>query len=332
MLSSSTPQAPTLAPAYPAKARIAPPRAGLEITAKVVAQLRDARAGLENFSAAYPVLTSAIRGLSRLEIKLQRPLRVAIVGEFNSGKSSLANLLVGIDSLPTAIVSNTRIPTLLYYAATPEIFAVAADGARRVIDAEHPINAAQAVRLDVGLPSERLKTMQFIDLPGLADPRFDDTAVDLAPHGIDAVLWCTVATQAWKESERLAWSAMTPRMRDHGILVVTHRDLLRDSTDQEKLLARLRDAAGAEFREIVMLSTAAGAEPALIALPPDEHEAAREASACLLLEQAIDRQLDALRQSRGTRAIEAINRIASRALSRIEPARTELVRTLVAAG
>ena len=81
------------------------------------------------------------------------------------------------------------------------------------------------------------------DLPGLADPRTRAPVVDLSVHNIDAILWCTVSTQAWKESERIAWSHLPARLRGRGLLVSTHVDLLHDVRDAEKVLTRLRSAA-----------------------------------------------------------------------------------------
>jgi energy-coupling factor transporter ATP-binding protein EcfA2 len=326
MLSNSMPYALKIGLGSAVKARVALSKTGQDTTAKVIAQLRRARDELERFRTVFPGLAPAIRALQRIEIRLDRPLRVAITGEFNSGKSSLANLMVGIDSLPTAVVSNSRIPTLLYYAERPEIFAVLSHSVRMPIRADRPMQANSAVRLEVGLPSARLKTAQIIDLPGLADPQFDDGAAELAPHNVDAVLWCTIATQAWKESERLAWRRISTRLRRRGVLVVTHRDLLRDRQDEAKVLLRLHDTAGPEFQDIVMLSTLAGAEPALIGLPDDEHKVARPVSNFDALEVTVDRLLDSIRQARGAEAIEVTNRIAQHALSQLDP-----VHALVAA-
>src|SRR5208337_4490623 len=68
-------------------------------------------------------------------------------------------------------------------------------------------------------------------------------------------LWCTLSTQAWKESERVAWEEIPLRLRDRGLLVATHRDLLHNASDVEKVLQRLRDEAGSSFHDILPMST-----------------------------------------------------------------------------
>src|SRR5262245_23777849 len=102
------------------------------LTGRIVAELRQARNRLERAISPGSKLFPGIRALQRMGRRLDRPLRLAICGEVNSGKSSLANLLGRIESLPTAAISNTRIPTLLYYAYEPEIWAVPQTPGRRV--------------------------------------------------------------------------------------------------------------------------------------------------------------------------------------------------------
>src|SRR5262249_62038271 len=79
---------------------------------------------LERAIPAGSKLFPAVRALRRTQQRLDRPLRLAICGESTSGKSSPANLLGRIESLPTAAISNTRFPTLIYYAHDPQIWAV----------------------------------------------------------------------------------------------------------------------------------------------------------------------------------------------------------------
>jgi len=195
------------------------------LTGRILAELTLARNMLERAIPPGSRLFPAVRALRRTQQRLDRPLRLAICGESNSGKSSLANLLGRIESLPTAAIANTRIPTLIYYAHEPQIWVVhGAPGQRARVSADPKALPRSIFRLEVGLPSPRLRAVEILDCPGLADP----DQIDLAFHAVDAALWCTVCIQAWKESERVAWSQLPARLRSCGLLVATHADLLFD--------------------------------------------------------------------------------------------------------
>lgn len=285
-----------------------------EPTARIVAELKQARSRLQAATSPGSYLSPAIRAFRRTEHRLDRPLRLAIIGEFNSGKSSLANLLARIESLPTAVISNTRIPTLLYHAREPEIWAVHTSGKREWLRADRETLPKSIFRLEVGLPSPRLRAMQIVDLPGLADPRFHAPVVDIAFHDVDAVVWCTMSTQAWKESERTAWSQLPARLRTRGLLVSTHGDLLYDARDADKLLGRLRSEAGAMFENIMLISTV----DALAVMREGSAEAAWQATGADMLENALCKLLLSVREQRARAALKMTSRIADRALSHIE--------------
>jgi hypothetical protein len=288
-----------------------------EPTIRVVQQLRQARIRLEQATSPELHLRPAIRALLRTEQRLDRPLRLAVLGEMNAGKSSLANLLAGIESLPTAVISNTTIPTLLYYAREPEIFIAYHGGRRERLRGEHAQPRRAIFRIEVGLPSLRLRALQILDLPGLADARSGGPEVDLALHRIDAALWCTMSTQAWKESERVAWSMLPRRLHRRGILVSTHCDLLREPADRKKLLARLHEDVGTSFRSIVLLSTT----EALRVMGGDRQGLAGAqwlASGAEALGGELVSMLSELREERATAALRMTSRVAQRALSRID--------------
>jgi energy-coupling factor transporter ATP-binding protein EcfA2 len=286
-------------------------------TVKVVHQLRQARLRLERAASPELRLSPAIRALWRTELRLDRPLRVAICGEMNAGKSSLANLLAGIESLPTAVISNTRIPTLLCYAPKAEIWTVEANGRRERLHTDNIGPRRSIFRVEVGLPSPRLQGLQILDLPGLADPRLGGAAVDLAAHHVDAVIWCTMSTQAWKESERTAWSMLSPRLNTRGLLVATHRDLLQDPGDRRKLLTRLRQEVGTSFTSIILMSTLDA-----LAVMGKDHKglsgAAWIASGAEALETSLGALLLRLREQRAAAALRMTSRVAQRALARID--------------
>jgi 50S ribosome-binding GTPase len=275
--------------------------------------LQLARSMLERAIPPGSKLFPAVRALRRTQQRLDRPLRLAICGESNSGKSSLANLLGRIESLPTAAISNTRIPTLIYYAHEPQIWVVhGAPGQRTRVPANPKALPRSIFRLEVGLPSPRLRAVEILDCPGLADPE----QIDLASHGVNAALWCTVSIQAWKESERIAWSQLPARLRSRGLLVATHADLLSDDRDGEKLLTRLRGECGSMFRDMILVATI----DALAMVQNDESSRAPgawHASGAEMLETALSALLDDAREQRANSALRVTGRIAHHALSSI---------------
>ena len=285
----------------------------LSVLAQITGELREERLKLQAVSDVSP--PGVIRVLSCIEAQLERPLRIAIVGEFNSGKSSLANLLLGVEGLPTAAISSTQIPTLLYHSGRPQVFIVDRNGARSEIRNIAAIPEISIARLEVGLPSPRLQGVEILDLPGLADPRFDRGVGDLMLETAHVLLWCTASTQAWKESERIAWEILPAPLRRCALLVVTHSDLVNDANDTHKLLRRLRMEAGA-FRDILLVSTTNAL--ALLEAKRDElGHAAWLATGADGLDVALDRLLESVAARRIKVALAVAHRIASRALSRL---------------
>jgi hypothetical protein len=276
-------------------------------------QLRQARHRLHRSASPELQLSPAIRALLRTERRLGRPLRLAICGEFNSGKSTLSNLLAGIESLPTAVTSNTLIPTLLRYADRPQVWAVDESGHRQRLRGNRRVPRESIFRVDVGLPSPRLQAMQILDLPGFVTSR-SGPVVDIAAHHVDATIWCTVSTQAWKESERWARSMLPPRLQARGLLVATHGDLLHD-LDRQKLMARLHDEVGSSVTSIVLLSTL---EAIGVMRAVHRSDAAWVACGAEALETALAVLLTSVREQRAASALSVTGRIAQRTLGRIE--------------
>jgi hypothetical protein len=187
----------------------------------------------------------------------ERPTRIVVIGEFNSGKTTLVNALLGAAVLPTSFTRHTAYPTVVGFASKPTLRAELA-GRRRVAVAWTAIDGAPAPhirRLHVGMPLDRLKTLRAVDTPGFGLGDEDDEARTLrACRSADTVIWCTPAMQAWKASELRTWLALPPAMRQRGVLAVTFMDALPSKADAGRLLARLAADAGPHFRRIVTFS------------------------------------------------------------------------------
>ncbi len=261
-------------------------------------------------------MSGMLRALRYGEALLRRPLRLAVLGEANSGKSTLVNLLIGNAVIPTLQLSNTRMPTLLRYAPEASVAAITAGGLTVPLGTgaapEDMICAA------VSLPVAHLRDCEVMDFPGFSDPWLGYGAMEIARHRIDAAIWCTFSTQAWKESECTAWRLLPARIRAHSILAVTSKDLLTPE-QAPKVMARLRKAAGGDFSRFALLSSLQGRK-ALGSSGEIRDPALWRTSGAEDFCASVQALLAGIRQHRLEKARGLTNRIAGSALTLLEGA------------
>ncbi len=230
-----------------------------------VQNLDEAECALRKAARVNLALEGPSRAFGRVARAADRPMRLGILGESNCGKSSLANILVGMATLPALPVANTRLPTLLTYAPAPFVMAVYENGERITLSASAAAQRSAMKRLEVGLPASILRSVEILDFPGSANVLLPAVQHDPLGYGVDAAIWTTVATQAWRESERRYWLALPRAVRSRGVLAVTFCDMIGGGeSDLKKLQARLDQSARPHFREICYMG-AGDASPAAAA-------------------------------------------------------------------
>jgi len=117
--------------------------------------------------------------LQELRARLERPLRVAVVGIMKAGKSTFLNALMGADILYTGDLETTYTVCWFRYGEKPALTVYFRDGEQleaafedlekwsvRAFEVENP-RIHDVKYLVIHYPSEVLKTMEFIDTPGL---------------------------------------------------------------------------------------------------------------------------------------------------------------------
>jgi hypothetical protein len=193
------------------------------------------------------------RALQRLKSFLAEPMRIAIAGTCNSGKSSLANLIVGTDIIATGERQSCKVPTLILYAAEPVVLARQHDGSH--CDTADAVDPGDIASRTIGAPVERLKSLEIVDLPGL-EPTSGAAPFADGDLRSDVVLWCTAARpDAWGPAEREFWTRQPSWIKARSLLIITHPHLLSKSRYTERLLRRVYDSAEADFRDIILMST-----------------------------------------------------------------------------
>lgn len=142
---------------------------------------------------------------------------VVVIGEFNAGKSSFINALLGDDLLPVGITPTTEVIELMRYAeATTGKPQLRADGTREWV---HPGVGAQGVAI--------------VDTPGTGSvfQRHEATAKEFL-HRSDLVIFVISAKRAFAETERL-YLELAKNYGKKIILVINQIDLLQPREQAE---------------------------------------------------------------------------------------------------
>lgn len=185
-----------------------------------------------------------------------RKPRIALMGEFSAGKSTLMNLLLGFDPLPVQITA-TRVPPVWVSRGQQSVTRIRTDGEEDLLTledlADTPLEGTQVIR--VSLESEILELCDLMDIPGISDPNISHEDWSALVDEVDSVIWCTHATQAWRQSEAAIWEEISARTNGNNILLVTQFDKLQSDRDRSRVLARLRKEAGHLFQAIYPLAT-----------------------------------------------------------------------------
>lgn len=181
--------------------------------------------------------------------------RVAILGEFSAGKSTLINLLTGQRTLRTQVTA-TQMPAAWISYGDQEPYCIDMEGNSLPVDLDKPdlIDPAKISCVRMFMRTPVLEICDLIDTPGNSDPNIPAEAWQRIADIADIAVWCTPSTQAWRQSERAAWNEVPASLRKRSVLLITRADMLSKQEDRQKVLKRVHTEAGPHFSAIHMAS------------------------------------------------------------------------------
>jgi GTP-binding protein EngB required for normal cell division len=264
-----------------------------------------------------------LASLGRIELlaaERSRPVRLAIVGEFNAGKSTFVNALLGMDVAPTGILPTTAVAHLLRFGPDPIARARLRGGGARTVPPERlralleELGDAVA-EVEVEVPFPYLRRVEIVDTPGFNAPDPEHAKIAMATLtegtggregtapslGVDVALWLFDANQPLKTSERRVLEAITGR----GIALLTllnKVDRLSPDALEQVLTTFARDADEIGLRpwRPALAFSAKRAVAARIASDEAQLEASRFSPVRRLLEDELPAHGEALKE-RGLR-------------------------------
>ena len=180
---------------------------------------------------------------------------LCLMGEFSAGKSTLSNLLIQTTALPVNVTA-TQLPPVWISKGDDAPYRVGLDGQEFDIELDkiEEISVNDTAYIRIFHNAELLDHCDLIDMPGISDPNMDAEVWQRVITYADAVIWCSHATQAWRQSEAAVWSMLPPALYANSLLLLTRMDKILSERDQTRVAKRVGRETVGLFKEIFPIS------------------------------------------------------------------------------
>jgi small GTP-binding protein len=196
-----------------------------------------------------------------LERRAEEPMKVAITGQFSSGKSTFLNALLSKDILPTGITPVTSKVNYIRYGNSFQLQVHYNDGREAFygveniasfIDQRKSMEDVKYLTLYAPLPL--LKEVVFVDTPGLNSQAQSDTkTTQNVLKEVDGIIWLTLIDNAGKQSEVEVLRTYMDAYDSKSLCVLNQKDKFSDE-DVQKTVKYINDSLGGFFAKVVAIS------------------------------------------------------------------------------
>lgn len=184
-----------------------------------------------------------------------RKPRLVLMGEFSAGKSTLSNILLGSQPLPMRVTA-TRLPPVHIRLGEPAAFAIDLEDNKSPVELDdlEAVVLEETKHIELHMQADALRRYDLVDMPGISDPNMPQRFWEDVVGPNDHVIWCTHATQAWRQSEAAIWNILRPNTSGTNLLLITQFDKLQNERDKRRVVKRIEHETKGQFTSIYPVS------------------------------------------------------------------------------
>lgn len=220
-----------------------------------------------------PLSSRSSTTLKNLTQSIQEPMKIAIIGQFSSGKSTFLNALLGQEILPSGITPITAKICHIVYGNdyTLEIHYKNGNIATKPLHYMSEVSEDQNAKIafyKLYAPLELLKSMSFLDTPGFNSQNQSDTdTTNAVLESVDGIIWLALIDNVGKQSEREIITTHIKRYASKSLCVLNQKDRLKNEDEIHTSLEYAKKAFSGLFEDIIAIS----AKNALHSYNPSEN-------------------------------------------------------------
>ena len=199
--------------------------------------------------------------LMHLLARTKEPMKVAITGQFSSGKSTFLNALLSKNVLPTGITPVTSKVNYIRYGDAYKMRIHYKDGRDEYRDIEHIAHftdqrneVEDIAYLTLYAPLELLKEITFVDTPGLnSQEERDTTETQQVLREVDGIIWLSLIDNAGKLSEANTLEKYLDQYQEKSLCVLNQKDKFTEAQVAQSV-AYIKQHFASFFSEVVPIS------------------------------------------------------------------------------
>lgn len=198
--------------------------------------------------------------INRLLQDIDKPMRVAIIGQFSSGKSTFLNALLGKEILPSGITPVTAKVCEIVYGEEVllEIHYKNNTIINKPINYLVEIDEVENLRIShykLFVPLDLLKVISFLDTPGFNSQNESDTEVtNTILESVDGIIWLTLIDNVGKNSEKEILQTHVKRYAHKSLCVLNQKDRLKSIEEINTSIEYAKRAFEGFFEEVIAIS------------------------------------------------------------------------------